>query len=382
MGEEGTGIVLVSHRNAACSPCTRGNPSYVPAQTHPLSPTSPARAHLPTSPGSRAATRKASCGPTATITRACARGPGSTRSTTAHSPRTSATCPAGANSRLLSPPNSPCLLPSRSLWVLQPVARLLHPPLLERTPDPQSSGGVALPHECAPACVPDDFARVLPGCCTARSSLFVEILPWSNSFASVSQQQHTSTYPHDFLRALPRRPTIPPLWHTALDACTLARQMPYGCPFKPFAQLMGVLPAASGHCLPACYRPLMSNDPRVSPIADFYPTEFALDLNGKRYDWQAVALLPFIDEARLLAAIAPLHALLSPEELRRNSFGQTTIYARADAHPVAQAMLKLYGRTEGGPQPRARVEQRHACPLPISHLKYRPDISHGSSISH
>jgi 5'-3' exoribonuclease 2 len=75
-----------------------------------------------------------------------------------------------------------------------------------------------------------------------------------------------------------------------------------GEPLAPLEQLMGVFPAASAHCLPAACRALMSEP--SSPIADFYPPKFRLDPNGQRRKWQWVALLPFINEARLKAAVA------------------------------------------------------------------------------
>lgn len=33
-----------------------------------------------------------------------------------------------------------------------------------------------------------------------------------------------------------------------------------------------------------------------SPIIDYYPVEFQTDLNGKQQEWEAVVLIPFIDE--------------------------------------------------------------------------------------
>lgn len=34
----------------------------------------------------------------------------------------------------------------------------------------------------------------------------------------------------------------------------------------------------------------------ISPVIDFYPVDFQTDLNGKQQEWEAVVLIPFIDE--------------------------------------------------------------------------------------
>jgi len=92
-----------------------------------------------------------------------------------------------------------------------------------------------------------------------------------------------------------------------------------GQPFRPFQQLMGVLPDRSKSIVPQVYWDLMTNP--NSPIYDFYPRDFELDMNGKKQDWEAVVKIPFIDETRLLAAMATKDHLLSEDERRRNDFG-------------------------------------------------------------
>ncbi|EHK41679.1 hypothetical protein TRIATDRAFT_228664 [Trichoderma atroviride IMI 206040] len=92
-----------------------------------------------------------------------------------------------------------------------------------------------------------------------------------------------------------------------------------GQPFKPNEQLMGVLPDRSKKIVPAVYHDLMTN--ANSPIIDFYPRDFELDMNGKKMEWEAVVKIPFIDEARLLAAMAPQNELLSDDQKARNGFG-------------------------------------------------------------
>jgi 5'-3' exoribonuclease 1 len=46
-------------------------------------------------------------------------------------------------------------------------------------------------------------------------------------------------------------------------------------------------------------------DPR-SPILDFYPDKFDVDMEGKRAEWEGVVKVPFVSETRLLEAVASI----------------------------------------------------------------------------
>lgn len=98
---------------------------------------------------------------------------------------------------------------------------------------------------------------------------------------------------------------------------------------RPFEQLMSVLPAASRHALPEVFHPLMLEPD--SPIIDFYPEDFVVDLNGKKMAWQGVALLPFIDMPRLLSAVQGRYHLLSEDDKARNDVGQDVLLL-SDGH--------------------------------------------------
>ncbi|CDK28161.1 unnamed protein product [Kuraishia capsulata CBS 1993] len=97
-----------------------------------------------------------------------------------------------------------------------------------------------------------------------------------------------------------------------------------GEPFTPFQQLMAVLPARSRFLIPACLRPLMTEE--TSPIHDFYPDKVDVDMNGKNASWEAVIKISFVDPDRLIEAMKPYLDKLSPEEKVRNSRGNNILF--------------------------------------------------------
>ncbi|KAG5513744.1 hypothetical protein PMAC_000782 [Pneumocystis sp. 'macacae'] len=97
-----------------------------------------------------------------------------------------------------------------------------------------------------------------------------------------------------------------------------------GTPFKPFEQLMAVLPERSKKLVPKPFADLMVNE--TSPIRGFYPEDFELDMNDKKASWEAIAKIPFINEELLLSVIKTREPLLTDEEKNRNTFGHNIKY--------------------------------------------------------
>ena len=72
----------------------------------------------------------------------------------------------------------------------------------------------------------------------------------------------------------------------------------------------------------------MLSDPQ-SEIIDFYPNNFHIDVNGARYEWMGVTLLPFIDRHRLVKAMKKADrdgAALNEHEKELNQAGQVYVF--------------------------------------------------------
>jgi 5'-3' exoribonuclease 2 len=100
-------------------------------------------------------------------------------------------------------------------------------------------------------------------------------------------------------------------------------------PFKPLEQLLAVLPPYSSHALPRALQPLMLEE--ESPIYDFYPDDFQVDLVGKRFAWLGEIILPFVQDDRLKSAILSKVSKLTQNEQIRNSPGYNVLFYCIDS---------------------------------------------------
>jgi 5'-3' exonuclease len=86
-----------------------------------------------------------------------------------------------------------------------------------------------------------------------------------------------------------------------------------GQPFRPLEQLMAVFPAASRAHIPPPLQPLMV-DP-ASPIIDFYPTSFEIDMNGKMVRPHRTPPLPTVVDSLLHADVVRALGRDAPERV-------------------------------------------------------------------
>ena len=171
------------------------------------------------------------------------------------------------------------------------------------------------------------------------------------------------------LTLLPSQPTGPML-SDLINLDEILQEVSFegklGEPLRPFEQLMGCMPPSQAHCLPTPYRKFMT-DPD-SPIIDFYPQSFTIDMNGKRWPWEAVTLLPFIDSKRLLEVSATVDEMeLTEGERARNSFGEALVISH---DPQYRESLDCIGATEGFQE----VTECTAKMVPLKHspIEFQP----------
>lgn len=151
-----------------------------------------------------------------------------------------------------------------------------------------------------------------------------------------------------------------------------------GAPLKPFEQLMGCLPPASSILVPRPYRKLMCSPD--SPIIQFYPEDFEVDMNGKRNPWEGVNILPFIDVELLKRSISSLcpDKVLTTDERSRNSVGKVLCYAY---DPTVNETIPSCNRDIGLPdiiKCKSRVDVLDE--LDTTNISFKPELVPGTKI--
>lgn len=147
-----------------------------------------------------------------------------------------------------------------------------------------------------------------------QTECYITALQWTLSYYYRGVCSWGWFYPHHYA----------PYISDIKNFANLKIRLEMGKPFLPFQQLLAVLPAASIDLLPKAYHKLMTD--ANSALIDYYPVDFETDLNGKKQEWEAVVLIPFIDEVRLLDAMKECVSLLSEGEKRRNVHGPMLKY--------------------------------------------------------
>lgn len=133
-------------------------------------------------------------------------------------------------------------------------------------------------------------------------------------------------------------------------------------PFTPLMQLMSVLPPQSSRLLPKPYADLMTG----SILKHAYPNTFDVDPNGKTQPWEAVVLIPFLNESQLVAQLNQVdhRAALTDQERKRNNVLHSSVwYSRPpdqEPPPPVPAQTTVETPTNATPQRRRTPASKSA----------------------
>lgn len=159
-----------------------------------------------------------------------------------------------------------------------------------------------------------NFPEMTPEVLAEQTVTYITALQWILNYYYKGVQSWSWYYPHHYA----------PFISDLKNFSQLNIQFEMGKPFLPFEQLLAVLPAGSRTLLPEAYQDLFVSP--ESEIIHFYPQDFETDLNGKKQEWEALVLIPFIDEKLLLRTMKKCEKDLKPSEVERNSHGPMLQY--------------------------------------------------------
>lgn len=98
---------------------------------------------------------------------------------------------------------------------------------------------------------------------------------------------------------------------------------PKSVPVDPFLQLLVVMPPKCKNLLPKTFHPLFEEN---SELSRYYPTEFEIDVSGKRKEWEGIVVLPPISIKDFETSYQTLKSKVSEKDAKRNIKGKSFLY--------------------------------------------------------
>lgn len=102
------------------------------------------------------------------------------------------------------------------------------------------------------------------------------------------------------------------------------KSYPSSEPVTPFEQLLSVLPPSSYNLLPEPFNKFLVEP--ESPIIDYYPKEFKIDLDGKKWEWEGIPILPMVDLQKIRNLYLRESSKINEKDIKRNIPIKSYIY--------------------------------------------------------